>query len=93
MGSVNETREAWQDHYELIWEDPSQEAIHWTQEEFDFLWDKAVPLPDAVISEIARYAARVEIRLPDCPPWDERGTRASPHGSTASVADVALVRR
>ena len=23
MGSVNETREAWQDHYELVWEDMS----------------------------------------------------------------------
>ncbi|MBV1800653.1 phospholipase D-like domain-containing anti-phage protein [Siccirubricoccus sp. G192] len=89
MGSVNETREAWQDHYELIWEDPSPEAIGWTQEEFDFLWDKAVPLPDAVISEIARCAARVEIRLPDCPPWDERGTTDI---ARAVLAEAPLVR-
>lgn len=89
MGSVNETREAWQDHYELLWEDPSPEAIQWTQEEFDFLWAKAVPLPDAVVSEISRCAARVEIRLPDCPPWDERGETDLPR---AALAEAPLVR-
>ena len=89
MGSVNETREAWQDHYELIWEDPSQQAIDWTQEEFDFLWDKAVPLPDAVINEIARCASRVEIRIPDCPPWDEKGATDLPR---AALAEAPMVR-
>lgn len=89
MGSVNETREAWQDHYELIWEDPSTEAIQWTQDEFDFLWAKSLPLPDAVISEIARCAERVEIRMPDCPPWDEKGDTDLPR---AALAEAPLVR-
>src|SRR5271165_6784599 len=47
MGSVNETRHAWQNHYELLWEDESEEGIEWTQQEFDFLWGNAVALPDA----------------------------------------------
>jgi superfamily II DNA or RNA helicase len=89
MGSVNETREAWQDHYELIWEDPSPEAIAWTQAEFDFLWSKSVPLPDAVIVEIARCSERVEIRMPDCPPWDEKGETDLPR---AALAEAPLVR-
>ena len=89
MGSVNETREAWQDHYELIWEDPSAEAIQWTQEEFDFLWAKSLPLPDAVILEIARCAERVEIRMPDCPPWDEKGDTDLPR---AALAEAPLMR-
>ena len=89
MGSVNETREAWQDHYELLWEDPSPEAIEWTQAEFDFLWKKSLPLPDAVITEIARCAERIEIRMPDCPPWDEKGDTDLPR---AALAEAPLVR-
>ena len=89
IGSVNETREAWQDHYELVWEDRSEEAIRWTQEEFDFLWSKAVPMPEAVVTEIARCASRVEIRLPDCPAWDEGGGTDLPR---AALAEAPLVR-
>lgn len=69
MGSVNETRDASQDHYELLWEDESAEGVAWTQDEFDFLWKKAVDLPDAVIQEVERCADRIEIRLEDCPAW------------------------
>lgn len=89
MGSVNETREAWQDHYELIWEDPSPEAVKWTQEEFDFLWGKSVPLPEAVITEITRCAERIEIRIPNCPTWDETGQTDLPR---AALAEAPLVR-
>lgn len=39
LGSVNESRNAWQFNYELLWEDDSLESIQWVQEEFDALWN------------------------------------------------------
>jgi hypothetical protein len=69
MGSVNETLEAWRKHYEILWEDTSSEGIEWTQQEFNFLWEKAVPLPQALIREVSRCADREEIAVPDCPAW------------------------
>jgi superfamily II DNA or RNA helicase len=52
-----------------LWEDTSNEGIEWTQQEFDFLWEKAVPLPQAIVREVARCAEREEISVPDCPAW------------------------
>ena len=89
MGSVNETREAWQEHYELLWEDPSKEGVDWTEAEFDFLWHKAIAMPEAVITEIARCADRVTISVPGCPAWDERGPIDLPR---AAMAESPLVR-
>ena len=69
MGSNNETREGWRDHYELLWEDDSPEAIAWVREEFEYLWSQGVPLPRAIIEEIDRCARRVEYRsVEECPP-------------------------
>ncbi len=63
LGSINETRSAFTQNYEILWEDPSPEAVAWVEEEFDALWKDAYPLPDAIISEIKRVADRVEIRF------------------------------
>lgn len=69
MGSINETREAWSENYELLWEDDSPEAVAWVQDEFEYLWSQGVPLPQALIEEIDRCAKRFEYRAPeDCPP-------------------------
>jgi superfamily II DNA or RNA helicase len=69
MGSNNETREGWGEHYELLWEDDSPDATEWVREEFEFLWSQAVPLPRAIIEEIDRCARRVEYRsVEECPP-------------------------
>ncbi|MBV8522408.1 MAG: DEAD/DEAH box helicase family protein, partial [Acetobacteraceae bacterium] len=89
IGSVNEAREAWQDHYELLWEDESEAGIAWTQAEFDFLWDKAVPMPEAVIREIDRCTGRVEIRIEDCPSWSPAGPTDLPR---AALAEAPIVR-
>jgi hypothetical protein len=70
IGSVNETLEAWRKHYEILWEDTSGEGVKWTQQEFNFLWAKGVPLPQAIIREVARCADREEIAVPDCPVWE-----------------------
>lgn len=63
LGSVNESRSSWQNNYELIWEDPSQEATAWVQEEFDSLWQSpyAYPLCQFVIDDLKRIANREEL--------------------------------
>lgn len=63
MGSINETRAAWAHNYELVWEDTSPEGVEWVQAEFDELWEKGKPLPDAIIREVGRLAGRREVEL------------------------------
>ena len=63
LGSINETRSAFAENYEILWEDPSPEGVAWVEEEFEALWPDAYPLPDAIIEEIKRVADRVEIRF------------------------------
>lgn len=63
LGSINETKSAFAQNYEILWEDPSPEGVAWVEEEFDALWKDAYPLPDAIVEEIKRVANRVEIRF------------------------------
>lgn len=63
LGSINETKSAFAQNYEILWEDPSPEGVAWVEEEFDALWKDAYPLPDAIVEEIKRVADRVEIRF------------------------------
>ena len=63
IGSMNETRNGWQRHYEILWEDESPEGVDWIEEEFDFLWNAAKPLPQAVIREVHRRGFRREIEF------------------------------
>lgn len=61
IGSMNETSSGWQRHYEILWEYDSPEGVAWIEEEFDFLWNAARQLPDAVIREVKRRGYRREI--------------------------------
>jgi len=63
LGSVNESKTAWKFNYELAWEDNSNEAVKWVQEEFDELWNDeyAVPLSNFVIEDIKRISERIVI--------------------------------
>lgn len=63
IGSMNETSSGWQRHYEILWEDDSPEGIEWIEEEFDYLWNAARELPDAILREIRRRSNRHEIIL------------------------------
>ncbi len=63
LGSINETKSAFAQNYEILWEDTSAEGIAWVEEEFEALWKDAVPLPDGIIEEVKRVADRVEIRF------------------------------
>ncbi|GAB6162208.1 hypothetical protein JCM12298_13670 [Desulfothermus naphthae] len=68
LGSANETREAFSENYELIWEDDSEEGVRWLEEEFEALWQESYPLPDAIIEEIGRISKRIEVRFEDLTP-------------------------
>ncbi|MFZ4985309.1 MAG: phospholipase D-like domain-containing anti-phage protein [Blastocatellia bacterium] len=61
IGSMNETRSGWQRHYEILWEDESPDGVAWIEEEFEFLWNAARPLPQAVIREVRRRGYRREV--------------------------------
>lgn len=61
IGSMNETCSGWKRHYEILWEDDSPEGVAWIEEEFNYLWNAARPLPDAVIREVKRRGYRREI--------------------------------
>lgn len=61
IGSMNETKSGWQRHYEILWEDESPEGVAWIEAEFEFLWNAARPLPQAVIREVHRRGYRREV--------------------------------
>lgn len=60
LGSINESRLAWEVNYELLWEDDAEEAVRWVQEEFDALWNHpaAIPLAKFIVEDAGRLARR-----------------------------------
>src|SRR5438876_5561987 len=68
LGSINETKSAFAQNYEILWEDTSAEGVKWVEEEFEALWKDSFPLPDAIIDEIERVANRVEVHFRDVKP-------------------------
>ncbi|WP_222423964.1 helicase-related protein [Desulfamplus magnetovallimortis] len=77
LGSVNESKTAWKINYELAWEDDSEEAVNWVQEEFDSLWNdiSARDLSDFIIEDIKRISERVEID--EVVKWKEEKSQAA----------------
>jgi superfamily II DNA or RNA helicase len=73
LGSINETKSAFAQNYEILWEDTSNEGVTWVEEEFEALWKDSFPLPDAIIDEIKRVADRVEIHFRDLAPDELAG--------------------
>ncbi|WP_275358356.1 phospholipase D-like domain-containing anti-phage protein [Xenorhabdus bovienii] len=65
IGSMNETSSGWQRHYEILWEDESPEGVQWIEQEFEYLWNAARPLPEAVIREVKRRGYRREVLFED----------------------------
>lgn len=78
LGSINESKSAWQLNYELAWEDDSQDAVDWVQCEFDALWASphAVPLANFVIEDIERISNHEVIDTVD--KWRENPVPAAP---------------
>lgn len=60
LGSTNETLNGWKVNYELIWEDNSEEAVKWVQDEFNALWNDpcTVKLSNFIIEDIKRISQR-----------------------------------
>ena len=83
LGSINETRSAFTENYEILWEDPSAEGIAWVEEEFRALWEESWPLPDAIVEEIKRISKRVVVPLDSLEPKDLPG---------ASLAESPIYR-
>jgi superfamily II DNA or RNA helicase len=84
IGSSNETSEAWTDHYEIVWEDCSSEGIEWVNAEFDYLWARSVPLPDAIVKEVGRLSRKIEVQLEGLAPADV---------AAAALVEAPLYRR
>ena len=71
MGSVNESKSAWQLNYELMWQDDDTEAVAWVQKEFDTLWNSpfAQPLGEFVVTDLERLSKRIVVgQLPEWKP-------------------------
>src|ERR1035438_4589019 len=68
LGSINETKSAFSQNYEILWEDTSAEGVKWVDEEFEALWKDSFPLPDSIIEEVKRVADRVEIHFGEVEP-------------------------
>lgn len=84
IGSINETREAWKEHYEIVWEDTSDQGVAWVQAEFDYLWDRGIPLPEAIIEEVGRLSRKREVALDQLTPDDV---------APAALVEAPLYRR
>jgi len=70
IGSVNETRSAFANNYELVWQDDDEKSANWVEEEFWALWKDGVPLPEAIMAEINRVANRREVTVEVLKPMD-----------------------
>ena len=73
LGSINETKSAFAENYEILWEDTSPEGVAWVEEEFEVLWQNSYPLPDNIVEEIKRIADRIEIRFEETTPAEIPG--------------------
>lgn len=63
IGSVNESRNAFSNNYELVWQDDDEVSADWVEQEFWELWKEGVPLPEAILEEIRRVANRQEVTI------------------------------
>ncbi|SDG61331.1 phospholipase D-like domain-containing anti-phage protein [Desulfosporosinus hippei] len=63
IGSVNESKSAFSNNYELIWQDDDEESADWVEKEFWALWNDGVSLPEAILAEINRVANRREVTV------------------------------
>jgi hypothetical protein len=79
LGSVNESFNGWKMNYELVWEDNSQDAVDWVQDEFDELWNDeyAKPLCGMVIGDIERLSKREVYAGIESWKTDEKGADAA----------------
>ena len=73
VGSVNETKRAFAENYELIWQDDDPDSADWVDAEFEALWKISEPLPQAIIDEIHRVAVRKQVKPEELKPSEIPG--------------------
>lgn len=70
VGSVNDSKSAFTQNYELVWQDDDESSADWVEKEFWALWKEGVPLPEAILAEIQRVASRREVTVDVLKPAD-----------------------
>ncbi|MCD2453591.1 phospholipase D-like domain-containing protein [Methylicorpusculum oleiharenae] len=70
VGSVNDSKSAFAQNYELVWQDDDESSADWVEKEFWALWKEGVPLPNAILAEIQRVASRREVTVDVLKPGD-----------------------
>jgi hypothetical protein len=95
LGSANESNQGWALHYELLWEDDSDDAVAWVPDEFDTLWGSpcTVPLADFVVEDIGRLTRRTLV--PTVEDWRRRPQPAAPlwrHPSIGAITAYGPIR-
>ena len=92
LGSVNESKSAWQLNYELLWEDDSPESIAWVTDEFNALWNdpRAVDLSCCpfIAQDVQRIVAR---RVIEPAEWKE--TVDVEQAAAAAAVETPVYRR
>ena len=63
IGSVNDSKSAFSQNYELVWQDDDEASAQWVEDEFWALWEQGVPLPEAILAEIERVSSRQEVTV------------------------------
>ena len=63
IGSVNDSKSAFTQNYELVWQDDDEKSADWVETEFQALWKEGIPLPEYILAEIHRVANRREITV------------------------------
>ena len=67
IGSMNESRNGWHNHYEILWEDDSPDGVAWIESEFEYLWNAGKELPRVIVREVHRRYQRQEVEFEDIP--------------------------
>ena len=92
LGSVNESKSAWQLNYELLWEDDDPVTIAWVQEEFDALWNdrRAVDLSCCpfIAQDVQRIISRRVVE-----PTEWRETADTEQAAAAAAVETPVYRR
>lgn len=93
IGSTNESKFGWRINYELLWEDSSEDAVAWVQEEFDALWGSAyaISLADSVIQDIGRLSKRKVLRKVE--DWEEEENPEGELDAAPVVIEAPVFRK
>lgn len=92
LGSVNESASAWKLNYELLWEDDSDDAVNWVQDEFNALWNDPRAMDLSVCPFIAQDVQRIASRrVIDPEQW--KSTEDPTAAAAAAAVETPVYRR